>query len=232
MLTSARFSISHLFRIFMAKTLSVFLTFTTATCKKDRRVGRLKNCLSHLCEAKASERMWSMLKTQTKRKIPNRFNISPLKQQEKEQMQELHNEKMCSDASDPQTITNDEYTLQNNNDHYNFSHTLVVTTIKGREGNYLSMQGGGYIEKYMLHHQTRWKEEEENGWIEEDRRMGGRRSWGKEKARMERRRESGVESRRGRDEQGQEVTTDIKVLTNRCTPPACAHTHSWTQLDA
>lgn len=30
-LTSARFSISHLFRIFMAKTLSVLLTFTTAT---------------------------------------------------------------------------------------------------------------------------------------------------------------------------------------------------------
>lgn len=38
-LTSARFSISHLLRIFMAKTLSVFLTLTTATCKKDNSVG-------------------------------------------------------------------------------------------------------------------------------------------------------------------------------------------------
>lgn len=35
-LTSARFSISHLLRIFMAKTLSVFLTLTTATWREDR----------------------------------------------------------------------------------------------------------------------------------------------------------------------------------------------------
>jgi len=36
-LTSARFSISHLLRIFMANTLSVFRTFTTATCKRGEK---------------------------------------------------------------------------------------------------------------------------------------------------------------------------------------------------
>lgn len=34
--TSARFNISHLLRIFMAKTLSVFFTFTTATCNREQ----------------------------------------------------------------------------------------------------------------------------------------------------------------------------------------------------
>lgn len=64
-LTSARFSISHLLRIFMANTLSVFLTLTTATCKKDN-VGDLKNCVNHTCDSKASQRMWSMLKHRRK----------------------------------------------------------------------------------------------------------------------------------------------------------------------
>lgn len=74
-LTSARFSISHLLRIFMANTLSVFLTLTTATCEKDN-VGELKNCVNHTCDSKASQRMWSMLKHRRKP------DLISLKQQE------------------------------------------------------------------------------------------------------------------------------------------------------
>lgn len=68
-LTSARFSISHLLRIFMANTLSVFFNFTTATCEKSVKT------VIHLCDGRAAQRMWSMLKTQTNGKTANRFPL-------------------------------------------------------------------------------------------------------------------------------------------------------------